>query len=443
VRTALKILLPILVLAVGIGAFRVLKSTKPEQTPPAVQERIWRVEVERAVPERLAPELTLYGRVETPDLLRATASAAAWVTEVAVSDGDRVSAGDVLVRLDERDFLPRIAQIEAQIAELEAEISSERNRNQTDRLALEQEKRMLQLARDAVTRQERLKSQQVGAEQALDEAEQAAVQQALAVTNREQSIADHPTRIRALEARLASNKARLDELTLEYERATVRAPYDGVITGVDVTEGDQVAKGAILARMFALDSLQVRARIPAPYQAELVTALLEEGELPAAAHIGDIELALTLERIAGEAGPSGVDGLFRVANDPAALRLGQMLMLRLERPARDDVVAVPFRAVYGGGRIYKLEDGRMVGVDVETLGERRGDGDGEERLLVRSPQIQRGDLIVTTHMPNAIDGLRVETLDEGRVAKAPGSGPSPNAPGDSRGAEAGKAQAVQ
>jgi multidrug efflux pump subunit AcrA (membrane-fusion protein) len=437
-RIALKIFLPILVLAAGIGAFRVLKLTKPEQAAPAVQERIWRVEVERAAPERLAPQLTLYGRVETPDLLRATASAAAWVTEVAARDGDRVAAGDVLVRLDERDFLPRIAQVKAQIAELEAELASERNRYETDQLALEQEKRLLELARDAVARQERLKTQQVGAEQALDEAEQAAVQQALAVSNREQSLKDHPTRMRALEARLASNRARLEELELEYERATVRAPYDGVITGVEVTEGDQVAKGAVLARMFALDSLQVRARIPAPYQAELVTALQAQDQLPAQAELGDVDLALALTRIAGEAGPSGVDGLFDITGDPAALRLGQMLTVRLERPARDDVVAVPFRAVYGGGRIYKLEDGRMVGIDVETLGERRGGADGVERLLVRSPQLERGDLIVTTHMPNAIDGLRIESLDEGRMARAP-AGATPAAGSD----EAGDTRAVQ
>jgi multidrug efflux pump subunit AcrA (membrane-fusion protein) len=435
VRTTLKILLPILVLAIGVGAFRFLKATKPEQAPPAVQERIWRVEVVRARPERLAPELTLYGRVETPDLLRATASAAAWVTEVAVRDGDRVAAGDLLLRLDERDFEPRVAQVKAQIAELEAELASERNRNETDRLALEQERRLLTLARDAVARQERLKSQQVGAEQALDEAEQAAVQRALAATQREQTIADHPTRVRALEARLASNRARLKELELEFERATILAPYDGIVSGVEVTTGDQVARGAVLVRMFALDSLQVRARIPAPYQAELVTALRETGGLPATAQIGDMELTLELDRIAGEAGPSGIDGLFRVTGDPAALRLGQMLTLRLARPPRDDVIAVPFRAVYGGGRLYKLEDGRMVGVDVQTLGERRGP-DGEERLLVRSPQLKAGDLIVTTHMPNAMDGLRVETLEQDRMAKAPPrrgeAVPATPAPGDTQ-----------
>jgi HlyD family secretion protein len=65
-----------------------LKATKPEQAQPQVEERVWRVEVEPIRAARLAPELELYGRVETPDLLRAAASAAAWVTEVAVRDGD-------------------------------------------------------------------------------------------------------------------------------------------------------------------------------------------------------------------------------------------------------------------------------------------------------------------------------------------------------------------
>ncbi|MGB5736886.1 MAG: biotin/lipoyl-binding protein, partial [Thiohalocapsa sp.] len=205
-----------------------LKATKPEQEPPQVQERIWRVEVAPARLGQLAPELELYGRVETPDLLRAAASAPAWVDEVAVRDGDSVREGQVLLRLDERDFLPRISQQEAEVAVLEAEIASEQNRYETDKLALEQEQRLLEIARNSVARQQRLKTQKVGAEQALDEATQAEAQQALTVSNREMGLADHPSRLTALKARLASARARLAELKLEFERATIRAPYDGV-----------------------------------------------------------------------------------------------------------------------------------------------------------------------------------------------------------------------
>ncbi|MGD8207697.1 MAG: biotin/lipoyl-binding protein, partial [Thiohalocapsa sp.] len=290
---ALRILLPVLIVAVAAGVFRLLVATKPQQEPPQVRERVWRVEVEPAAPQRRAPELELYGRVETPDLLRAAAPAPARVVEVRVRDGDRVSEGQVLVRLDERDFRSRIAQAEADVRRLEAEIESERNRAETDRLALVQERRLLAIARDAVDRQERLKTQQVGAEQALDEAEQAEALQALAVSNREQGVADHPSRLRALESQLASAQARLDELELEFERATVVAPFDGVVAGVDVSAGDQVAANTVLLRLYPFDTLEVRARIPAPYQGELLASRVDEA-LGAVARVGDREIPLTL-----------------------------------------------------------------------------------------------------------------------------------------------------
>ncbi|MEA3642303.1 MAG: biotin/lipoyl-binding protein [Lamprobacter sp.] len=406
----MKFILPVLILAVGFGLFRLLLASKPEKATPSVQERVWRVEVEPVELIRAAPQLELYGRVETPDLLRATASASAWVTEVLVRDGDRVAEGEVLLRLDERDFRPRIAQVEAEIADLQAQIASEKNRVETDRLGLEQEQRLLQLAQDAVQRQQRLKTQQVGAEQALDDAKRIEAQQQLTVSSRQMSIADHPSRLRGLEARLASAKARLAELRLEFERATLRAPYAGIITEVAVTEGDQVTRGEVLVRLYALDSLEVRARVPAPYQDELIAMAAQDLPLSASAIVGGESLTLHFDRLAGEADPSGVDALFKLDGDPSRVRLGQLLTVSLERPTRNAVVEVPFRAVYGGGRLYVVKEGRMQGLDVESLGTRMGD-DGEERLLVRSDQLEAGDALVTTHMPNAIEGLRVEIVD--------------------------------
>jgi multidrug efflux pump subunit AcrA (membrane-fusion protein) len=405
-----KLVVPILILAAGIGIFQVLKATRPEQAPPQLQERVWRVETERVRPKRLAPELTLYGRVETPDLLQATAPAAAWVTEVSVRDGQRVRADQVLLRLDDRDFRPRIAQAEAEVGELRALIKSEKNRRETDLRALEQERRLLDIASDGVERQRRLKTQKVGAEQALDEAEQAQAQQALAVSNREMGIADHPARLQALEARLEKAEAGLEQLRLEYERATTRAPYDAIIAGVDVTTGDQVARGTVLLRLYALDALEIRARIPAPYQDELILSLAEGRPLTATASVAERRLALELSRIAGEADPSGVDGLFQVTEGAELLRLGQMLTLRLRRAPQPDAVPLPYEAVYGGERIYTLVDGRMRGIEVEDLGAWHA-ADGTERLLVRSPALADGDQVIITHMPNAIDGLRVETIN--------------------------------
>ena len=408
-RRLVQILLPLLLLAGGFAAFKALQATRPERPVAEVGERAWRVEVARIEPQARAPELVLYGRVETAELLRVAASAPARIADVPVRDGERVSAGALLVLLDERDLLPRRQQAEAEVAELQAQLASEDNRLAADRQALIEEQKLVALARDAVVRAQRLKTQRVAADADLDAAEEALARQSLAVSTREMAIADHGARRQALEARLKRAEARLAEVELELERARALAPFDGIVAGVEVTAGDQVKRDEVLLRFYALDRLEVRARIPAPYQDEVSAALAEGQVLAAEAEVAGRPIRLRLARIAGQGEASGVDGFFALEGDPSMLRLGQMLPLRLTRPERPDTVAVPYAAVYGGGRIYRLEDGRMRGVAVEVLGGVRNGSDSED-LLVRSPALRAGDLIVVTPLPNAVDGLRVEAV---------------------------------
>ena len=404
-----KILLPLTLLAGSIAIFASLKATRPEPKSPEIRERIWRVEVETIRPDRLAPELTLYGRVETPDLLKVAAPAAARVLEVLVRDGERVAAGDLLVRLDERDFKPRLRQAQSEVTELKALIESERNRHDNDVKALEQEQKLLEIAGDGVDRAKRLRTQRVGSEADLDQAEQELARQALTLNNREMIIADFAARIDALEARLQRASAGLETIQLQYDRSVIRAPYDGVVSVVDVTAGDQVKADTVLLRLYSVRGLEVRARIAAPYQGEILAALEQGLPLTAEVDIGAGKVQLVLERLAGEASASGIDGLFAVQGDPVGLRLGQMVQLRLRRPVGDDLVPLPYAAVYGDNRVYRLDDNRMHALAVEVLGGMVGQ-DGSERLLVRSPLLHAGDRIIVTHMPNAIEGLRVEAV---------------------------------
>ena len=103
------------------------------------------------------------------------------------------------------------------------------------------------------------------------------------------------------------------------------------------------------------------------------------------------------------------EALFRIDEGSEWLRVGQVLRFGVGRLPRDNAVPVPYQAVYGSGRIYRLEDGRMGGREVETLGSFIDEA-GEERLLVHAPELKSGDLLVVTHLPNAIDGLRVEAV---------------------------------
>ncbi len=402
-----RVVLPVAVLAVGVGAFAYLKSTAREQPAAEIRERVWRVEAQQVEPRTRAPTLVLYGQVETPKRLKAAAPADAVVADVRVREGDRVVKDKVLVRLDERDFLPRLRQARAEVDELRAQLVSEDNRYRSDQDALRHEEELLALARAEVKRNQALQERKLGAESALDRARQEAARQALTVTSRRYGIDDHRARLEQLKARLERAEARLQETELAYERSIVRAPYDGVVAAVAVTAGDRVKQSEILLEMYSVGDLEVRARIPAPHQEELLRAKSEGKRLSGSAQRVAGTITLYLDRISGQASSSGIDALFRIGRGAELLRTGQVLRFQLQRPPQDNAVAVPYQAVYGGNRIYKLVEGRLQGVRVQPLGSYF---DGEEKLLVRSEALRPGDRIVITHLPNAISGLRAEAV---------------------------------
>ncbi len=410
-KKLLKLVLPLIILAAGAAVFAALKASKPEQPKAEIKERVWRVEVESIQPQRLAPALTLYGRVETPRLFKAAAPASARVQEVWVKEGERVSEGELLLVLDQRDFRPRVAQAEAEVADLQAQIDSEKIRAQADRQSLKFEEQLLKLSSQAVQRQHRLVKQQLGSDASVDEAQQALARQELTVTSRQRQIREHPSRLQALEAKLQKAQAGLAQTMLDLERSRVTAPYDAIVAEVKATEGDQVAGNQVLLSLYAPDSLELRARIPAPYQAELQQAMQSGDALKGLARMPGAGIQLQLDRLAGQADSNGVDALFKLLAGGEWLRSGQLLRFDLLRPAREPVVAVPYAAVYGQGRVYLLSEQRMRAVDVEIVGPYQGD-DGEERLLVQSPSFKSGDSLVLTHLPNAIDGLRAEAVDK-------------------------------
>ncbi|EDN67899.1 HlyD family secretion protein [Beggiatoa sp. PS] len=91
------------------------------------------------------------------------------------------------------------------------------------------------------------------------------------------------------------------------------------------------------------------------------------------------------------------------------MRVGEFLTLSLNLPQQYQVVALPYEAVYGTNRIYKLVDGRMKGLTVERIGE-QALPTGKSQILVRSSKLQRGDQVIVTQLPNAMEGLKVRMV---------------------------------
>ncbi len=389
----MKRLLPFAILALAIGGFMLLKATRP--VPPAitVQERVWHIDTLTVQPSSLRPTLTLYGRIEAPDRVRASSPVSGRVLEVLVRDGQRVQGGQVLARLDPRDLEPRLAQARA-------DVEREKVRYRSDQAALAQERRLLELAENALKRAEQIQAQKLGSQANTDQAREQFSRAQLAITQREQAIAEHPARLAQLQSKLA-------EAERDAARGEITAPFAARIGKVEAAAGDQVQPNQTLLTLYPSDAIYLRAKVPAIQSEELRAALQRGEELIATADFGGKLLHARLERLSGEADARGVDALLRL-DDPTGVPIGAFVNALLERPVARDVIALPFSALHGGDRVYLVKNGRLEGVTVQRVGEMRVNG--EARVLLRSDRIAPGDTVMITHLPHAIDGLAVISI---------------------------------
>ncbi|WP_425056222.1 efflux RND transporter periplasmic adaptor subunit [Pseudomonas abyssi] len=403
-----KRLTPVIIVLIGIVVFIILRVTRDQPEPVGNQERAWRVATETISPDAFQPRLTLYGQLESPRRFTVVAPLSGRIAELPANDGASVAKGGLLVALDEADIQPRIAQARAELADAKAQLESEKLANDADRQALRMERRLEDNARKALERMEQLVERQMVPAVELDNAQDVLDRAALTVANRQRSLTAYPSRLAALEARVERAEAALDSTRRDAERSRFIAPFDGVIGSVQVAVGDQVNANAALLDFYPLEGMELRALVPQVHSQDFINALGEGQQLEARSLDVQPPLQLTLTRIAGQADASGIEALFRVNNPRADLRLGNLMAVSVARPSRNDSVALPYSALYGNNTIYTVNDSRLQAIAVERVGETL-DEQGNSRVLVRSQALQSGMQIVTTHLPNAMSGLRVDT----------------------------------
>lgn len=402
-----KVLLPVVLLAVGIGGFAALKATRPKPPVAPPKEPVWRVETLAVALVKASPVLTLNGRVESPDQTQAAAPGVGRVLTVKVREGQPVAPGQLLMELDPRDFQPRVDQARGEVLELEAALKSEELRHKADLDQLAHERQLLESAAADVRRFEELQRQNFYSQTAVEQSRSNHARQSISLRTRELAIADHQARLLQLKARLLKAQASLDQAQLAAARARVTAPFAGLVAKVEAAVGDQVNTGQSLVSLYPSAGLEVRAKLPATQQDEFLAGLARRGQVLASARIGGEALRFRLVRTAGAADARGLDAFFALAAPTRSLRVGELVTLEVARTPVDAAVAVPYAALYNGRQVYRVEAGRLKAVDVAVLGETGGQ---PPRLLVHSAQLRPGDQLMATHLPNAVGGLKVEAV---------------------------------
>ncbi len=403
--------LPLLIVAVTVVLIAALMGSRPEPEPQPPEERAWPVAVQTVELGDYHPIVRLQGFIESPALVTVVASVEADVLAVPRLEGERVDAGELLIRLDEDDLRLVLAEREAELAELRQQRGIEERRLRSDRSELELEEQLLTLTRREAQRLRDLAQEQFVSPSGLERAELEATRQELAVSARRFAVDTGRARLDQMDARMTRAEAVRDRAALNLARARLQAPFDGRLAEVMVAAGDRVRPGEPLLRLYDTDRLEIRVTLPRAYLPRIRDAHETEG-LRARVHIDEQIFQASLSRLAGRAEPGqgGVDALFRLQSDGQDPVLGRFADLELGLPAEAGTVLLPFEALYDTARIYRVEDGRMRALDVDRLGDARFP-DGRRGVLVRSDVLADGDRIVITQLAQAMDGLRVQVLE--------------------------------
>lgn len=405
----LRKIVPILILVAAVVGFLILRATGPSAPAPEVSERAWQVSGMVVAPGTHRPTLELYGRTSSPQTAVLRAAVEGEIAAVPSRAGHIVDTGALLVLIDPTETRLALEQREAELLEAEAAVDTERLRAETDRRMLQREQSLLQLSQRAVDRTRDLRSRNLGSEAEADEAQRSLEQARVAVDARQQAIADAPSRLAQAEARAQRARASAERARIDLDRTEIRALTPARVVDVHVSPGERVRPGDTLVRLYALDDLEIRASVPELMLPRIADLLARENPLPAEAIVAGQPVQAMLDRLAGEtrSGEAGISALFRVTSGAERLPLNRFVSLRLSLPEETGSVVVPFESLYGRDRVFRVIDGRLQGLNVERLGEVT-DAAGRTQALIRHPELQTGDVLVSTRLPNAVDGLLVE-----------------------------------
>lgn len=189
------------------------------------------------------------------------------VVELLVQEGDKVSAGEILAQIDRRDLLTQKAQLEANIAAIQAQqlqaaaLTEMQRKTSAATLAQaqaagEQARADLELCRADFNRYAELVQSGAVSQKIFDEyktkydvaaatfnqANATIAQAQAALMQTDMNLANE----QALEKNLEQAQAALAQLEVSLDETEIRAPFDGIITAKYVEVGSMISQGTPL-----------------------------------------------------------------------------------------------------------------------------------------------------------------------------------------------------
>lgn len=412
----IRVILRLLAFAIPLifGALTVVYSENFKQLPAAKEKKRppTAVRVVTMAPVELLPRVSGFGIIEPSREWRAVARVEAEVVETAddLANGEVVSAGSLLLRLDDTDLRLSLAQIDAQMAALAI-------KDQTLLATKQVVAADLELSRTELSRQKELAQEGVATQARLD-------------TARRAELAAR-TKVIEVENQLALNEAERNVLAVQ--RATVErslsfaeitAPYDIRIGDVSAELGQVVTRGQSLLTAEGIEAAEVAAQfsigrigplLRASQDGTTVLDLKARVRLPAPGH--SVVWKAEVDRV-GEALDAKTQSTSIVVriDDPYGqaeagkrppLRRNTFVEVILMAPKRQALVA-PVDAVRGGKALVVTGAGTLEKREVKV-------GYTVSGVAVVTEGLAKGDRLVVSDPSIAVPGMKVKPVEDKKL----------------------------
>lgn len=407
-----KVLLPVLVLAVGVGGFVYLVQTRPSLSPNEVRERIWPVEVQAIALGEVQPELRLYGEIVAGREVELRALVAGEVEQVAENfrDGGVVETGQVLVTIDSFDYQADYDEAQAQLNEARAKQDEIAARRAAEEAALVRDREMLDLRERDVERVSRLHRSGNVSDRTLDDAKLELSRQRQVLDMRGHALSAEDARLRQQEATVRRLEVALRRAERDLANTRFVAPFRGFLADTQAEVGKRLGVNDRLARLIDSRRMEARAHISdAEYG-----RILADGD---ASIIGrparvlwrsgadSFSFDAAVVRVGAEVDPTTGGIAIYVRLNPIGrdfpIRPGAFVEIRLPDRRYAKVARLPESAVFDQETVFVVRDDRLEARRVRIVGYA-----GDDALI--EGELGTGDRVVTTRFTEIGPGVKVE-----------------------------------
>lgn len=414
-------MVPVAVLAASgaIGFVLLTTAPKPERKPPNPVVPV--VDVMGVLPVDYQVKVASTGTVAPRTQSTLVSEVAGRIIEVAPNfrTGGFFDAGEVLVSVDDAEYLLAVADIEAATEGVKARLAELDITAENLKKSLVIDTQHLELAQRQFQRNSKLREQGTVAQSVLEQSEREFLASKASIQSLNNSLALIPAQRRVLEAELRLKQAQLDTARLDLARTRLSAPYAGRVLEKRADIGQSVSKGSVLATLYAVDYAEIRLPINDREAAFLQLPVGRTSEVPPA-DLPKVTLAADiggqryewLGRIVRSEG--AIDArtrqLFLVAqvDDPYAsvsgrppLKVGQFVEAEIPGHVLRDVLVLPRKAVRADDEVLVVTpEDRIERRQLEVVWSDR------EHVVVRAG-LQAGERVSLTALPYAPEGSRV------------------------------------